>query len=689
MEEVSKNIEEEKEEIKYETEIELFFKNGKLINNEELGTKELFFQNVHEIIEKNLKLTNNYFLIFESFWFKDITFTELLKKIILEKNPDLKLECFYMNYLFITYDGLVYEKYKCFEKSQILQYLVSKSNTGFTVDLMDPDEDDILMNNNDLSDEDTPIIGKKVKYKLPVIKRITINSITHNSVTIRIPKVPFIEFREKNSLYREDDKDRLKYIILLYDRESKKFQIKENSYFRENFLILDLIPDSFNIVKIVLFYEDGNSYGKPSRPFYFFTKSCPNTPNYSFYSWGSNKYNISFSQSEEKTNEIRAPLKFPNNDINQIDGNNDNIYLVNTRGFLISSCKTYCDDNGNDDFTETSSLKIKNIFVNPFKLRLKDLYVKKIACGQDSLVILSNTGKLYSMGLNDAGQLGLNYPNDIFINSPKELKFPDLNDFVMDIAAGDKHYIALVRNIELNIYTWGINQGLEPIDIGINMMNALDLRQSKIPLLKADFLNKNIIKIHAKGYYSAVLTLEKISDNKFRRNVYTFGQNSSMLGNIDIFGVPYINISRIVESLKEKDVIDISFGETHTLFLVNYKDYISKEELSSKTYTGNVYGCGSCKHGELGFTSDMNLAEPKLINNCPPNIKGISAGKFNSVLLDSNNDIIFYGKKSASFCGNPNFCCVNSVETNSYFRENKINIEKIINGDNYCFAITK
>lgn len=126
---------------------------------------------------------------------------------------------------------------------------------------------------------------------------------------------------------------------------------------------------------------------------------------------------------------------------------------------------------------------------------MKQIYVIKIACGQDSIAILTNMGKLFTYGLNDAGQLGLNYPNDVFVNCPKEVKFPDVNYFVIDIAGGDKHYIALVKNIETNLFTWGLNQGIEPIDLASDIIKEVILTQSKIPVLKSDFINKNIIKI--------------------------------------------------------------------------------------------------------------------------------------------------------------------------------------------------
>ena len=694
MKESSNQIEEQKVEVN--SEIEKFFENGKFYKEEELQSKDEFKLNIKHLVENNLKYPNIYFVLFETTWFKDQQYFHQIVNLICE-NKDFKFEFLYRNFLFITNDNLVFENFKNFNKSDILIYF-SMKNKAFPIDFQNnsDDEDDFLNEEtNEEQLENENLISEKKKFSLPIINRLKICSISHNSIIFSLPEVTFAEFRKKNSYYSKSDDHMPNYIVLLSNYKSKKFKIAYNDHYKEKFEIEGLEPEIFYTIRIVIYYKVTNSYSQSSRPFYFFTKTDPDKPKFSFYSWGVNKCNITFSEEENKFQEIKSPLKYKYSDIRQIIKNKDNCYLLLTNGLIISNGQTYCDQNGNNEFDEINSLSVKSVLIGAFNFPLKDLIVRKIACGRDSLAMLTTKGRLYTYGLNDAGQLGLNYPNEIFVNSPKEVKFPGEGGLVIDIAGGEKHYLALFKNINTFLYTWGLNQGIEPLEIVINLTkefplsHKFPLSQSKIPVQKNDFIQKNIIKIYAKGHYSAIFTLEKFENDKFRRNVYTFGQNTTMLGNVDICANSYVNIPRKVESLKNNDIIDISFGENHTLFLVNKKQYTSKSDLLENNFIGSVYGCGMNMLGELGTIPNSNYDQPFKLNHVPENIKGISAGENSSVLIDEKNSMYFLGKNSLLFCGNPqNYIC-NSIVKNEFFEMNNIDVVKVYNFDNTCCALIK
>jgi len=87
--------------------------------------------------------------------------------------------------------------------------------------------------------------------------------------------------------------------------------------------------------------------------------------------------------------------------------------------------------------------------------KLKELYhirVKKIACGYDSLFVLSEDGVIYTWGENGKGRLGLGSVSSKLYTITR---IPVLEN-IIDVQSSDTHTVAL--DVDGNYYAWGDNR---------------------------------------------------------------------------------------------------------------------------------------------------------------------------------------------------------------------------------------
>lgn len=100
-----------------------------------------------------------------------------------------------------------------------------------------------------------------------------------------------------------------------------------------------------------------------------------------------------------------------------------------------------------------------------------DINIKKLSCGSNFTLALTDTGQIYGWGSNDHSQLGLGagFAVDMFAmeNYPKIIDFfEDNNEEIVDLSAGQHHAVAINKSGEL--YLWGMKMWMEP-----HMMTAL------------------------------------------------------------------------------------------------------------------------------------------------------------------------------------------------------------------------
>ena len=204
------------------------------------------------------------------------------------------------------------------------------------------------------------------------------------------------------------------------------------------------------------------------------TYSCLLNSKGKIYTFGWNEHgqcNIDTVSSENKN---ITSLSF-----SQIECCNKYSFLMNNKGEISKGFDKYSGiqfngytSNYNDAiyaWKDNYYYKFQEKNISKFKLNLnpkKNSIIKKIACGKNFVIILSDMGMVYSYGSNSKGQLGL--------QDYKERKSPCLNELLVkdgerinDISCGYKHVIALGYNGK--VFSWGNNSnGQCGIDIDGN-----------------------------------------------------------------------------------------------------------------------------------------------------------------------------------------------------------------------------
>ncbi|CAD8048494.1 unnamed protein product [Paramecium sonneborni] len=272
------------------------------------------------------------------------------------------------------------------------------------------------------------------------------------------------------------------------------------------------------------------------------------------------------------------------------------------------------------------------------------IIVVKIACGFQHSCLLINNGNLYTMGLNEQGQLGLNTQLS-FISTPQliALKGPFIR-----IKAAANYTVGQRDTGEL--YTWGQNQAFnihtnQPQLLKIKKINQFSCGENHMGLI--DF-NCQLFMCGSNDYgqlglncYESfvpqqVLTLEKYDKVKCGLThtlvlnnglVYSFGSNKNgELGNGKLTNthnqlkpLKMINVNKIYASnfsaaITNKNELYLwgsgIFGEFHTPTKIEFSNYIKKIKL------GIGFGCILDEEGQIytwGKNSSGELAQKDYI----------------------------------------------------------------------------
>ena len=169
-------------------------------------------------------------------------------------------------------------------------------------------------------------------------------------------------------------------------------------------------------------------------------------------------------------------------------------------------------------FNDITSFELKNIINNN---NSKSNFIKNIKIGDDFIILLTNEGKIYSMGLNNKGQLGLgNYENSLKFNEIK------LNEKVKKIKVGYEFSFILTENYKL-------------FGFGSNEYGQLCSKEKEIfnePTLIHNFQNlKMNFKLNCGGYHCLSLinnnnNIDLITYfNHFNNNK----ENNSLINNLN------------------------------------------------------------------------------------------------------------------------------------------------------------
>lgn len=220
------------------------------------------------------------------------------------------------------------------------------------------------------------------------------------------------------------------------------------------------------------------------------------------------------------------------------------------------------------------------------------------SCGRNSL-LLSSDNKLYSLVIRH------NYKERNLIEIPVQWR-----EKIIRISQGGLHSLILTESGK--VYSFGCGM--------YGCLGHGDERDQALPRLIKKIKDKKIIDISA-GNNHSLLVAET-------GEVYGFGSNFIFptLGRGDGF---FIKEPKLIEDLKDKNIIQVSTGSNHSLAL-------SKD--------GAVYSFGAGAFGALGLGDDNNVIEPTLIKDLK-NIKIIYvlAGNHISLFLDDKGNTYSVG----------------------------------------------
>ena len=163
----------------------------------------------------------------------------------------------------------------------------------------------------------------------------------------------------------------------------------------------------------------------------------------------------------------------------QIECCNKYSFLMNSKGEISQNFNKYndiiydgfCSNHSNSVYAwkDNYYYKFEDNKVNKYKINInikKNSVIRKIACGKNFVIFLSDTGLVYSLGKNSKGQLGLEDYKERTVPTINGLLIKD-GERITDISCGFKHVLAL--GISGKVFSWGSNSnGQCGIDIGGN-----------------------------------------------------------------------------------------------------------------------------------------------------------------------------------------------------------------------------
>ena len=215
--------------------------------------------------------------------------------------------------------------------------------------------------------------------------------------------------------------------------------------------------------------------------------------------------------------------------------------------------------------------------------------IKKISCGASYLIALTNDKSIYSMGMNDLGQLGLGYYEDCRHNSFEKISLEN----VMIVKCGRDHTVVLTSD---EFYVWGDNSHGQ---LGLGDVNCRHT-PTKLNLQSGDPVSISC------GYHHTMILLKHNQMYVFGNN--TFGQlgiNSSEHVNILIpqklnlnFNVKQISCFYRQTFMMSTDNNVYACGDDYdNLIKINLSDVIGIDSyygtVAFVTKTGQIYVCGN------------------------------------------------------------------------------------------------
>jgi len=268
-----------------------------------------------------------------------------------------------------------------------------------------------------------------------------------------------------------------------------------------------------------------------------------------------------------------------------------------------------------------------NIVNKPFCVKdLKHEKVQMVACGRNHTIVATEKGNLYSWGCNSTYQLGIGGNASHSVNLPKKIVI-ESKKWKMLAAGGDQSF-ALAENGDL--YAWGGNENGE---LGIEEEEEI----SEPKLLHLGFQ----VSFVACGYYhSAIVSM--------KGKLFTAGSNEySQLGRTEDN-----RLFKEVPNVSEA-VTCVSCGAGHTVFV---------------TKSGKVFAIGDHTNGQLGL-GNKSQADPVSV---PKQIETFSKHFISQLSCGESHTTFLTDKGSLYICGDNHHDKLGLSESANQFKPVKV-----------------
>lgn len=248
----------------------------------------------------------------------------------------------------------------------------------------------------------------------------------------------------------------------------------------------------------------------------------------------------------------------------------------------------------------------------------QDEVIYEMALGWGHSLALTSSGRLFSWGKNDSGQLGngSNQPSQIPIDITSRLRL-QANDRIISIAAGSSHSALLT--IEGRLFMWGRNVYGQLGDRSNSSKNTPIDITSNFNLMPTETISSVAL-----GWgHSIALT-------SFGR-LFTWGYNGfGQLGDNTLLDQNQpVDITRFIQLNENETITNIKLGSSHTLIETSINRYF-------------VWGWN--QYGQLGIGHNENQHIPiEFHSNTSSNIKDVYLGVYHSAMLLDNGYLYLYG----------------------------------------------
>ncbi|XP_063598424.1 X-linked retinitis pigmentosa GTPase regulator-like [Penaeus indicus] len=246
----------------------------------------------------------------------------------------------------------------------------------------------------------------------------------------------------------------------------------------------------------------------------------------------------------------------------------------------------------------------------PSKFWIKNDVVVEIACGDEHTAVITETGRLFMIGSNDMGQLGLGSTKTVHKPSCVKALKPEK---ALHVACGRAH--TLVACGSGKVYCWGFN--------GDGQLGTNDQSDRQSPVLVMSLENPPIA-VAAGSAHSVVL-----ADTG---ELYVWGSNTEGQLGLDSEEVFMPTLLTLPEH-----VVGIACGYYHTVAI---------------TESGEAYTWGDTDHGKLGLAEDQLLShrqpQPVIL---PEKIVQVAAGSAHTLFLSESGAVYSCGLGSSGELG--------------------------------------